>query len=371
MHGSPAAARGRLAIRRASGQTENGMLITLSWPEGLEAAEALARELARELAAEYVDAGVIAAHQSRSVAHPAAADRSPRARRQARFRSREAVIQQCLRGPCVLANCDAENVLPGPRGEGAALRVMLLGSRANLKPTHSESAGPPGRPRAHPQGHPERYELALNLESLGAERCLRQLRALASELPPGGLSAEAGERLCLHWRLQYARDPGPDNAPAESLRCYANVAPPRPAAPGPVAAPDVERRQSAPVSRRAFAHPSERIFARILDFYHIRWEYEPRTFALRHDAEGRLIEAFTPDFYLPEQDLFIELTTMKQSLVTRKNRKLRRLAELHPEVRVRMVYQKDFEDLIFRLGLPRHPSAETNPSSTFALEPRA
>lgn len=332
------------------------MLITLSWPEGFEAAEALARALARELAADYVDAGLIAARIPYNPALPEAEEHSPRARRQARLAWREAVIQQCLSGPCVLANCDAESVLPGPQGEGAALRVMLLG-RATGRPTPpSQPAGQPWRPRTNIQWHPERYELSLNLDRLGADRCLRRLRDMASELPPGGLSPEAGERLRLHWRLQFARDPGPVPALA---------------GPATEATPEMERRHAAPVSRRAFAHPSERIFARILDFYHIRWEYEPRTFALRHDAQGRLIEAFTPDFYLPEQDLFIELTTMKQSLVTRKNRKLRRLTELYPDVRVRIVYQKDFEDLIFRLGLPRPPGAEASLASPLALEPRA
>ena len=346
-----------LAIRRSCGQTDKGMLITLSWPDGLEAAEALARALARELAAEYADAGAIAAHLPRNTADPAAAENSPRVRRQARLAWREAVIQQCLRGACVLANCNAESVLPGPQGEGAALRVLLLGRTAPVERPPLDPADPPWRPRANMQRHPERYELVLNLDHLDADRCLRQLREMAAELPPGGLSAEAGERLRLHWRLQYARDPGPGPAAAAGSETSAT--------------PEGERRQAAPVSRRAFAHPSERIFARILDFYQIRWEYEPRTFALRHDSAGRLIEAFTPDFYLPEQDLFIELTTMKQSLVTRKNRKLRRLAELYPEVRVRMVYQKDFEDLIFRLGLPRHPGAEASPATTLALEPRA
>ncbi len=41
---------------------------------------------------------------------------------------------------------------------------------------------------------------------------------------------------------------------------------------------------------------------------------------------GASLEAFAPDFYLPEQDLYIEVTVMKQSLVTRKNRKLREAA---------------------------------------------
>ena len=76
-----------------------------------------------------------------------------------------------------------------------------------------------------------------------------------------------------------------------------------------------------------FAHPSEAEFARILDFYQIAWQYEPHTFTLRRHADGTPAERFTPDFYLPELGLYVELTTLKQSLVTRKNRKMRRLRE--------------------------------------------
>ncbi len=97
-----------------------------------------------------------------------------------------------------------------------------------------------------------------------------------------------------------------------------------------------------------FAHPSELVFARLLDFYGIHWEYEPRTFPLRYDDKGTILEAFSPDFYLPDSDLYVELTTMKQSLVTKKNRKVKRLRELYPDIKIRLLYQKDFEDLIFK-----------------------
>jgi cytidylate kinase len=97
-----------------------------------------------------------------------------------------------------------------------------------------------------------------------------------------------------------------------------------------------------------FAHPSELVFARLLDFYGIRWQYEPRTFPLRYDEKNNIVEAFSPDFYLPDSDLYVELTTMKQSLVTKKNRKVKRLRELHPDIKIRLLYQKDFEDLIFK-----------------------
>ena len=100
-----------------------------------------------------------------------------------------------------------------------------------------------------------------------------------------------------------------------------------------------------------FANRSERECAKILDYYGIPWDYEPRSFVLRSDADGRVLSAFTPDFYLPEQDLFIEVTVMKQSLVTRKNRKLRELRELYPGVRVKLFYRRDIESLAQRYSL--------------------
>jgi hypothetical protein len=100
-----------------------------------------------------------------------------------------------------------------------------------------------------------------------------------------------------------------------------------------------------------FANPAELEYAKVLDWHGIPWEYEPTTFVLERDAEGRVTEAFTPDFYLPEQDLYLEVTVMKQSLVTRKNRKLRKLRELYPDVKVKLFYERDFERLAVRYGL--------------------
>jgi len=93
-------------------------------------------------------------------------------------------------------------------------------------------------------------------------------------------------------------------------------------------------------SSTRFAHSSERQPANLLDFYAIAWEYEPVTFVLERDRQGRPAHAFTPDFYLPAYDLFIEITTLNQKLVTKKNRKVRRLAELCPDVRVKVLYQR-------------------------------
>jgi hypothetical protein len=100
-----------------------------------------------------------------------------------------------------------------------------------------------------------------------------------------------------------------------------------------------------------FASEYERECAKILDYYGVPWEYEPRTFVLERDEEGRVVEAFTPDFYLPEQDLYLELTVMKQSLATRKNRKLRKLRELYPDVNVKLFYKRDIERLAQRYRL--------------------
>jgi hypoxanthine phosphoribosyltransferase len=102
-----------------------------------------------------------------------------------------------------------------------------------------------------------------------------------------------------------------------------------------------------------FANPAELEYAKVLDWYGIPWAYEPRTFVLERDAEGRVVEAFTPDFYLPDQDLYLEVTVMKQSLVTRKNRKLRKLRELYPDVKIKLFYERDFERLAARFGLQK------------------
>ena len=98
-----------------------------------------------------------------------------------------------------------------------------------------------------------------------------------------------------------------------------------------------------------FAHPSEEEFAHILDFYDIDWVYEPRSFPLRWEG-NRVTEMFTPDFYLPGLDLYVELTTMKQRLVTEKNRKLRHLRELYPEIKITLLYKKDFDNLLAKYG---------------------
>lgn len=100
----------------------------------------------------------------------------------------------------------------------------------------------------------------------------------------------------------------------------------------------------------AFAHASEAEMARILDFYEVRWLYEPDTFPVLWNLAGTVVESFSPDFYLPDLDLYLEMTTLKQSLVRKKNRKLRRLRALYPDIRVKLFYARDFRALMLKYG---------------------
>ena len=95
-----------------------------------------------------------------------------------------------------------------------------------------------------------------------------------------------------------------------------------------------------------FAHESEQHIADLLNFYEISWEYEPRTFVLETAPDGNPRMAFTPDFYLPDHDLYLEVTTLRQALVTRKNRKIRLLRERHPGIHIRILYRRDLERLL-------------------------
>ena len=103
--------------------------------------------------------------------------------------------------------------------------------------------------------------------------------------------------------------------------------------------------------RIEFAHPIEEAFARILDFYGIEWQYEPRSFSLEWDLQNNVVEAFTPDFYLPQQDLYVELTALRPKLSTHKNRKLRRLKELYPEVNIKLFKRREIHKLMIKFGL--------------------
>ncbi len=176
----------------------------------------------------------------------------------------------------------------------------------------------------HRGGRPADFDLVLNAEGFAAEHMVELLEsavtvrrlAEAGTLPPG---EEAAVQFRI--RLQLARH---------------GIAP-----------EDRGRPQN-----KEFGHPSEEVFANLLDFYRIAWDYEPRSFPLQWDKDGKVLEAFTPDFYLPEFDLYVELTTMKQANVTRKNRKVRMLRAIYPHINIQVFYQKDVQDLVMKYGLP-------------------
>jgi hypothetical protein len=122
--------------------------------------------------------------------------------------------------------------------------------------------------------------------------------------------------------------------------------------------------------------------ARILDFYGVEWRYEPTTFPILWNLDGAVVESFSPDFYLPEFDLYLELTTLKQSLVRKKNRKLRRLRELYPDVRIKLFYARDFRAMMLKYGRlalaqslsgtsgqrgGREPTGSSGPATTTAV----
>lgn len=111
------------------------------------------------------------------------------------------------------------------------------------------------------------------------------------------------------------------------------------------------------VDTQAFIHPIEAEFARILDYYGIQWQYEPQTFELAWDEQGRLTEAFTPDFYLPNQDIYIELTTLRPKLITRKNRKVKKLQNLYPHINIKLLNRQDLRNLMIKYGMDDHAAA--------------
>ncbi len=171
------------------------------------------------------------------------------------------------------------------------------------------------------------FDLVLNAESLTSEQMADLIQAAAASTAlaeRGYLSHAAEAQLQFQMRFRLSR--------------YGIVPP------GKVT-----------LRKKVFANPSEEMFANLLDFYRIAWEYEPRSFPIQMDSDGTALESFTPDFYLPEFNLYVELTTMKQSLVTKKNRKVRLLRELYPHVNIQVFYQKDFENLIFKYGLAERP----------------
>lgn len=169
----------------------------------------------------------------------------------------------------------------------------------------------------------EAFDLVLNEEAMDSEPMagIIEAAAHAKGIPEQGLMPPATEsHIQFQVRLQLSK--------------Y-GISPPR----------DVS------LKRAAFANRSEEIFANLLDFYRIAWQYEPRSFPIQWDKDGKVLEAFTPDFYLPEFDLYVELTTMKQAHVTKKNRKVKLLKSIYPHINIQVFYQKDFQNLVFKHGL--------------------
>lgn len=108
-----------------------------------------------------------------------------------------------------------------------------------------------------------------------------------------------------------------------------------------------ENKQAKPV----FIHPIEEVFSRILDYYGVTWEYEPRTFPLTWDMEGNVVEAFKPDFYLPQQKLYVELTTLRPKLTGKKNRKLKKIKEMYPDINIKLFKRRELRNMMVRFGM--------------------
>jgi cytidylate kinase len=212
------------------------------------------------------------------------------------------------------------NLMLDNRMERASARELLLQLEARDRADRKAKFG-------KTKATADLFDLVLNAESLTTEQMAELIETTVATTglkERGYLSTAAEAQLQFQMRLKLAR--------------YGIVPP------GHVT-----------LRQKMFAHQSEEMFANLLDFYRIAWEYEPRSFPIQYDPDGTVLESFTPDFYLPEFDLYLELTTMKQSLVTRKNRKVRLLRELYPQLNIQVFYQKDFENLIFKYGLAERP----------------
>ncbi len=214
--------------------------------------------------------------------------------------------------------------------ESRRIGVLMLDHRLDrpaarklLRETESREKAERKRRFGRSTTPPHLFDLVLNAEFLETDQMAELIQAavgVRNLVEQGLLSAAADAQLQFQARLQLAK--------------YGIV---------PAGA--------ATLKQTSFSHASEEIFANLLDFYRVAWEYEPRSFPIQWDREGKILEAFTPDFYLPEFDMYVELTTMKQSLVTKKNRKVRLLREIYPHVNIQVFYQKDFQNLIFKYGL--------------------
>jgi len=166
---------------------------------------------------------------------------------------------------------------------------------------------------------PEHYDLVVRMDGLGVDEAAKIIAGgvTGRQWPGGGDPGEISSYGSLRGLEEIVLDPLPANRGGEA----------------------------------AFGHPSEAEFARVLDFYQIRWEYEPTTFPIRWASDGTVLESFSPDFYLPDMDVYLELTTMKQALVTKKNRKVRLFREIYPDKTLNIFYGRDYRKLAFKYGL--------------------
>ena len=162
----------------------------------------------------------------------------------------------------------------------------------------------------------------------------RRRRGLTTEATQAAESATEGKESRYEELAEMAELPSPRKRRAEAAEA------------AELAAPEGAEGKS---TSGSFAHPAEEELSHLLNFYGVKWLYEPRSFPLRWEG-NRTVEMFTPDFYLPEEDLFVELTTLKQSLVTEKNRKLRHLRELYPDINIKLLYRRDIHRLLAKYG---------------------
>lgn len=213
------------------------------------------------------------------------------------------------------------NIMLDDRLDRAAAVESLRRREAAIRATRKARFG-----RAHALS--DAFDLTLNAETLDAPHMATLIEAAAAcreTVSYGFLSHAAAAQFQFQIRLRLVRH-------------------------------GIQPRAQASLKNVHFGHPSEEIFANLLDFYRIAWEYEPRSFPLAWDEQGKVLESFTPDFFLPESNLYVELTTMKQSLVTRKNRKIRLLRQIYPHINIQVFYQKDLQDLVLKYGLISEPT---------------
>ncbi len=73
-------------------------------------------------------------------------------------------------------------------------------------------------------------------------------------------------------------------------------------------------------------------YARLLNFQGMRWVHQPQTFRLKK-------QNYTPDFYLPEQDKFIEIKNFLSDYSKNRDEEFRKL---YPNLRLDLILKKDY-----------------------------